>query len=159
MSDKASVERVERLVRIRHFEERVRRQAYASALQRETDAARDVEVAQQDVTALEARQRAMFESGRIDPSNLLDIQAALVAASERVDRVAVTLDRARRDRIAKEFEWRESRKRALALERLRDRRRDAWREAATRAERKENDEVALTLFRRSRAASPLVIEE
>lgn len=157
MTTLKDVKRIERVLRLRNFEERLRRQEWAAAMTVETDAASGVELARADVAALEAAMRKDLASGRVAPDRLLDLRAAQDAAVERVDRAVVALDRARRDRTAKESNWREARKRALALERLRERRLERHKDDEARLERKETDEVALGRFIRSRATHDVTV--
>lgn len=153
MKTPPEVKRIERVLRLREFEEKVRRQEWAAAQGKEQEAEAAVEFARGDVVALEVQRREEFVSGSIAPARLLDLQAALEAATERVDRAAVILDRARRDRIAKESNWREAKKRAKALSRLREIRLDRAREDQSRIERKETDEVALVRHFRARSTA------
>lgn len=153
MKSPPEVKRIERVLRLREFEERLRRQEWAAAQAKEQDAEAVVESARVDVTDLEEQRRRDFASGAISPERLLDLAAALEAAAERVDRALVLLDRARRDRTAKESTWREAKKRAKALERLREIRLDRAREDESRIERKDTDEVALVRYVRARSTT------
>ncbi len=147
---KDGVQRVARLLRLREFEERARRQDWGAALAVEVDAQRKVDDVRGDIVRLRDGLRQSLAKGEVAGSALLDFQAAMDAAEERVDRALVGLDRARRDRIAKESIWRDSRRRALALERLRDRRKERYGEEVARLERKESDEVAILRFVRQK---------
>ena len=147
---KQGVVRVARILRLREFEERARRQDFGVALAVEAEAQRVVDDLRGDIDRLHSHLRQALDRGEVRPEALLDFQAAMDAAEERVDRALVSLDRARRDRVAKESIWRDARRRSLALKRLQERRHERWVEEVARQERKDSDEVAIMRFVRAK---------
>ena len=150
-ASRRDVERVERLIRVRGFEEQRKRNEWAVALRVESDAARELEERRAAVSAAQQALRDALAERTLAPVEYLDRQSAIEAALARVDLAIVRLERVRSERAVKEGEWREARRRALSLEKLRERRLESLREEASRTERRESDEVALQ--RHARAAA------
>jgi flagellar export protein FliJ len=144
------IERIERVMHVRGFEEKSRRREWAAALAVENEAQGALDLARAEVDAAQERLRAALEKPSVEPRAYVELQGGIEAALEVVDVALVALERSRMDRVAKESVWREARRRTRTLEKLRDRRLEQLREEATRLERKETDEVALA--RHARAA-------
>jgi flagellar export protein FliJ len=147
-----AIRRVERLLQVRGFEEQKKRRDFAVALSFEASEDERLTSARAEAAAALDAQRTALLSGSIAAAKLLELNGAIEVAAEYVGRREVALERARLERVVKESEWRESRRRALSLEKLRDRRREELREERARLERKEFDEVALALHARGGVA-------
>ena len=146
---KRFVFRLERLLRIRRGEEDREVRRLAEAMAAESDLVAETERRAQE------RRRAEGQIGNLRTEDGTAGTLLLQELALRGRRRHEALSRAELQQQREQVEIRrkqflEVRSRRMSLEKLRQRRRDAWETELTRADQRENDEIAARLGRRKR---------
>ncbi len=134
--------RLERIRELRARAERERAADLGAAMREEHQSAELLAAARRELERT-GEQAAAAASATPQPAGMLrNLNEARDAAEVRVEAASAELEAAR-ERVAQEQErYGEARRELRVVEKLREKRLDAWREDGAREERKETDEVA-----------------
>ena len=134
--------RLERLRELRERAERERAALLGHAMREEDERRETLAQARGEVDRMGTQAAALPGGGPVSAGLLQSVDRARGVAEERVDAAVESLQAANERMETERGRYGDARRDLRVVEKLKERRFDAWRELGAREERKESDEVA-----------------